>query len=171
MKLQSAEYVPAAAPASVRSGFLLLLVLVGISMAQGSRAATNSIVDCDRLETSLRSLEVPTGDLSGNDDELAATGIERPTGTAPVLLLTPRASSITREVFNALPIVVIDAQGEEVDAPKRPIADVAKTAADRSIINESATVPDAGTSAQTDGTADNSRVLHRFQKQMYRTDI
>jgi len=149
-----------------------VLLLAGALLSSASFAA-NEVIDCDRLASDLRSLEVPATELPLDDIDhmttdsarnlvvLDATELLGQAAPAPVLLLTPRVASIMREVFDALPVIAID-DGSETDAalaelpsgieaPQRPLA-----------------VFPGDRDADDD---DDGRLIPKFQRQMYRTDI
>lgn len=170
MKLRSAGKVAFVTPGLMNSGrlLLLLLLLAGLALSQAAQAASDAISDCNRLESSLRSLEVPEEQLVVEDSALEATA---EAGTLPILRLTPRASSITREVFAALPIVMLDEDGKELDTPPSPDAAATKTAGQTSPLRAAPSTIDSPAVSESDNSTDSPVFLPRFQRQMYRTDI
>ncbi|MGB5247595.1 MAG: hypothetical protein WBM54_15405 [Woeseia sp.] len=167
MRFRSAEKTLTLAPVSTRCALMLLLLVAGLGLSQGVRAASDASVDCGRLETSLRSLEVATDDLDGNKealDEGAALS------TTPVLLLTPRASSISREVFAALPIDRLDESSSALDDTDSTSDSIQPEPSSPPIVKYPL-LREAPASTQPADSASDVLSLPRFQKQMYRTDI
>lgn len=167
MSFRSAEKTLALAPAATRLGFMLLLVLAGVGLSKGASAASDTIVDCDRLETSLRSLEVPADDLDGAEDEMQ---VATSASTTPVLLLGPRASSISREIFDALPIDILDERGTEPDMANS-IPETLEPAPSTPPIVKYPLLSEPAPSAQDEQATSGPFYLPRFQRRMYRTDI
>ncbi len=175
MTLQSASTAPAVAPLGTRSVLLAGLLLLGAALSQVTLAASDASGDCERLEISLRSLDVPVAEFPA-DAEADGTAAEAPlAGPSPILRLTPRVATIMREVFDALPIVMLDENGDEVDA--QPVAEEPRKApvGAAPVVNapllgqdEIAEVP---LPKMRDEVLDNRFYMPRFQRHMYRTDI
>lgn len=154
-------------------GKLLGAVLLSVLISHSALAATDSYVDCDRLASNLRSLDVPAAAFPATDMELnagadgeelvAVLESENNDSVAPVLLLTPRVATIMRDVFNASmaetdEVAVLDETETEVPAlASPPQANAPRTA-----------LPD---SSIADDRNENNRYVPRYQRQMYRTDI
>lgn len=136
------------------------LLVVAVA-PQSAFAAKDTIVDCDRLASNLRSLDVPATELplddvdhmATDDAELLPPALESE-AASPVLLLTPRVADLMQEVFNSLP-------GDEADS-KKPASDDEAPAA------RSPAVSMPQLSIETDETAPD---MPSFQREMYRTDI
>ena len=157
-------------------GTLIGAVLLSVLLSHSALAATDSYVDCDRLATSLRSLDVPAeafpaADMELNaavDGEKLAAGLETETNdsVAPVLRLTPRVATIMRDVFNAsVPTDTDDAAVEDETEAKAEVPAATSpplVSAPRAALPESPLAEDSG---------ENNRYVPRFQRQMYRTDI
>jgi len=160
----------------IRITLIAVFLLAGALLSSAARAA-NEVIDCDRLASDLRSLDVPATELPLDDIDhmtsdparnlvvLDAAELLEQAAPAPVLLLTPRVASIMREVFDALPVIAIDdgtvddASGTDaelaelppgIEAPQRPLA----------------VFP-----GDRDADDDDGRLIPKFQRQMYRTDI
>jgi hypothetical protein len=152
------------------TGVFLLAAL----FSHSAMAATDNFIDCDRLASNLRSLDVPADEISGADTthvvvadstELAARlETENNDAAAPVLLLTPRVATILREVFKA------STPGDADKAVTAGETGAEKpTASSPPLVNApSAVLPDSSLGAER---TENSRYVPRFQRQMYRTDI
>lgn len=136
-------------------------LLVVAALPQTALAAKDTIVDCDRLASNLRSLDVPDTELplddvdhmTTDDSELLPAALESKT-VSPVLLLTPRVADLMQEVFNSLP--ADDAAAE-------------KSANDKEL--PEATSPAVSAPQQTIEADSTAPVLPSFQREMYRTDI
>jgi len=148
------------------SGLPMLAATLLLSSA--SFAASPSIVPCDQVSRDLKSLEVPAAALTVDRvdhapaDPVAADPDaldERTSVTdsvAPILYLTPRVTSIVRDVFGT----TTDELTEETalqpsTSPGAPMADADQTA-------------DKVDSADGENVTSE---LPRFQQQMYRKDI
>lgn len=168
MSFRTAEKTLAPSPVATRFGCMLLLVLAGVCLSKGANAASDTIVDCDRLETSLRSLEVATDDLDGVQED---TQSAPPVSTTPILLLGPRASSISREVFDALPIDTLDEGSNESDTTNS-LPETHDAAPSAPPIVKYPLITDRPASSIQDDQSDSDPAnLSRFQRRMYRTDI
>lgn len=136
-------------------------LLIVAAVPQSALAAKDTIVDCDRLASNLRSLDVPDTELpledvdhmSTDDSELLPAALESET-VSPVLLLTPRVADLMQEVFNSLPAddsaAAKPANDDEVPAARSPAV-----SAPQQTIEADSTTP----------------VMPSFQREMYRTDI
>ncbi len=159
-----------------RKGTILGAALFSVLLSHSALAATDSYVDCDRLATSLRSLDVPAEAFPAADMELnasvdgeelaAALETENNDSIAPVLLLTPRVATIMRDVFNAsVPTETIEATvADETEAK----AEVPAATSPPLVSAPRAALPD---SPLDEDRSENNRYVPRFQRQMYRTDI
>lgn len=155
----------------IRITLIAVFLLAGALLSSASRAA-NEVIDCDRLASDLKSLDVPatelpldaidhmTSDSARNLVVMDAAQLLEQAAPAPVLLLTPRVASIMREVFDALPVIAIDDASESdsrlaelptgIEAPRRPLA----------------VFP-----GDRDADDDDGQLIPKFQRHMYRTDI
>jgi hypothetical protein len=162
------------------------VLLAGAS--QIAAAASNTIVNCDRIAVELRSLDVDTEELTldivehSNKDingfnAPPRSGDAKIDAVAPVLLLTPRVATILAEVFgSALPTAdVQDDVAADVQKELTEPADAAKiaTATTSPIAASGDTTADPVSAAppplRNDSTG--GAYLPRFQRLMYRTDI
>lgn len=147
------------------------LLLAGAGLATSAFAASDTIVNCDRLESSLRSLDVPVDELASEADDLASA-TSNAAATVPVAQLTRRATSLTRDVFAALPIVVLDEDGAEVDANPPAETDDARPRSEQSPLVLSPSTPESTRSlAERNVEINTAPQLPRVQRRMYRTDI
>lgn len=172
MNLRSACKSLKLPPLGCRVVMLSLVVAISAGHSASVLAANNAITDCDRLESSLRSLEVPVEDLANEVDVPSETaeGLSA-SGSTPVIHLTRRATHLSREVFEALPIVLLPEDGGLHDEHNGLTDASAEPAAESSPVVLAPVTPQATPRA---GDPDDSSVppeMPRFQLQMYRTDI
>ncbi|MBT8083653.1 MAG: hypothetical protein HKN35_08180 [Woeseia sp.] len=171
MKPLSREKVLSLPISSVRTSVLLLLLLAGAGLSVTALAASDTTINCDRLETSLRSLDVPVDELTNAEQDLAGAA-DVVTGTVPVLQLARRAKTLTRDVFAALPIVVLDEDGAELEANQSLSTEITDTLIELSPLVLAPAGPEqSNTDAEQDMASDNPQPIPRFQRHMYRTDI
>lgn len=184
MKSQSVRQTLTPAHPGVRLVLLAALLVAGTALSGAALAATNTVDDCERLGSELKSLSVPSSELplqdighmdteesrklaalSSGDSPLAAESL-----ATPVLMLTPRVANIMREVFGALPADLDDGASAAADPLEDDVADAEPTEASipaAPIVRApQAVFPGA---AETDSSQ--NRFIPRFQRQMYRTDI
>lgn len=145
------------------SGLPVLAACLLLSSA--SFAASPSIVPCDQVGRDLKSLEVPATALTVDRvdhppaDPVAANpdAIDEQTAVtdsiAPILYLTPRVSSIVRDVFGT-PSEELPEQ-TPLQPSTSPVADTDQKAE----------------SVESADVENDSSDLPRFQQQMYRKDI
>jgi len=98
MTSQSARTATEKATLGTRIVLMAALLLAGVALSQVATAASDSIADCDKLETSLRSLDIPVEELTNAAADPLDSGPDAlpSAGPAPVLLLTPRVAAIMR---------------------------------------------------------------------------
>ncbi|MDZ7643811.1 MAG: hypothetical protein U5K76_06040 [Woeseiaceae bacterium] len=161
--------------ATLRIALLASLLLLGAALSQTARAASDSFIDCDRLASDLRSLEVPDSELPLDDaDHLKPEDVAALDGPlkaqlfgtetiAPVLLLAPRVAAIMREIFNA---ALPDDDDDREPASANQASASAAPASSAPVVK----VPPSMFEAADGGEAA-SHFMPRFQRQMYRTDI
>ena len=137
-------------------------------LSTASFAASPSIVPCDQVSRDLKSLEVPAAALivdrvdHAPADPIAANpdAIDEQTSitdsVAPILYLTPRVTSIVRDVFGTKSEELPEETAlQPSTSPVSPVADADQKTE----------------SVESADLENNSNDLPRFQQQMYRKDI
>lgn len=137
----------------------LVACLIGWS---ASGAATPSALQ-DGERSRLPGLELATGDYTVEIADLMGSGEESPDAQVPYLFLTPRVANILENVFGDTRFDAVDvADAESSDDGKDEAPTTGPVA--ENVEAERPLSPEAP-------SLDNSAILPRFQRQMYRTDI
>lgn len=168
MEWQQDPVAEARTPSRTTARLLACALLACAGMPQLASAASDVVIDCDRLASNLRSLEVTTDELpleaaahlAQDDPEAIAESLETPDtapeAAAPVLRLTPRVADIMRDVFSTLPGKKGESAGDQ--AEESQAAPVVQT-------------PTGEVETAPRDIAESNGVLPNIQRRMYRTDI
>jgi len=162
------------------TGAIAIILLCGQTVI--AFGATHSVASCKDIDSSLQNLDKSATsltyslvDLSTSDTELGLTDsldLEKSDditieSAVPLLFLTPRVTSMLRDVFES------DSGDQETAAWPSILSDTRETQSESSltpVVEDRATKPswpDINDSTDTDG----GEAVPRFQRRMYRTDI
>lgn len=155
---------------ALRRGAVSLVLATAVGFSAGALAANTAITDCDRVESSLRSLEVPIDELTGEMEVETTEGLSA-TGSTPVIHLTRRATTLSREVFEALPIVLLSEDGAQDDEGDSLAVRSTESAPETSPVVLAPVTPQAAPKTQDPADTPGPPDMPRFQLLMYRTDI
>ena len=143
----------------------LPVVAAVLALAATAQAASSTVVPCDQVGRELKSLVVPVNALTVDrvDHTPIDTGRAEPDAidersavtdsVAPILYLTPRVTSIVRDVFGMTTVEL----PQESQVPRSP-----SPVADSDQASDAVEPADANTESSD---------LPRFQQRMFRTDI
>lgn len=180
MKIHKASEYRGFATTISRAASLTGIFVLGFAWSVAANGAANSVTDCDNEFATLENFGTPAVellinlvDLPDDDTDLGRpkpTEASEPTdrSTIPYLYLTPRVESILSDVFDNdagnSKLIILDSQehGDVDTAGNYSFPPIVEGNGDHSIL------PDL---EEADLPNDSARMMPRFQRHMYRTDI